>query len=193
LIDNKQFFNYKTRIMTKNNKTAAKAARRAEREVSKSGKVFISDFSSLKDLGMGQTIKRGSATKDPKDIKIGISYLMNAEGSIASINYTTNMDRFTNTYNHVRKHPAGVLEFRTQMYEKLKNLINSNAPIDEYFYTVGMHYLVSFETVRVLLEKLPQEAHGFMIVPNEDGADCAMVFGSDYNYWEYSVLTRRAA
>jgi hypothetical protein len=185
--------NLKTKFMSKKNKTAAKAARRAEREISKSAKVFISDFSSLKNLDMGKTNKRGSATKDPKDIKIGISYLMNAEGSIASINHTTNMDRFTNTYNYVRNHPAGVPEFRTQMYEKLKDLINSNAPIDEYFYTIGIHYLVTFETVRVLLEKLPQEAHGFVIVPNKDGADCALVFGSDYDCWENIVLTRMAA
>ena len=179
--------------MSSKNHPAAKAARRAEREERKSANVFSSNYSFLKSSNMGITSKSGSPTKDPKDIKIGISYLMSLEGSLSSIDYTTDLDRFTNTYNHVRNHPAGVPEFRTQMYEKLKDLINSNAPIDEYFYTIGMHYLVTFETVRVFFEVLPQEAHGFTIAPNENGADCAMVFGSTYDSWENIALTRMAA
>jgi hypothetical protein len=142
---------------------------------------------------MGKTNNGGYATKNPKDIKVGISYFMTFVKSVSTIDYTTDLDRFTNTYNHVRNHPAGVPEFRTQMYEKLKELINSNAPIDEYFYTIGMHYLVTFETVRVFFEVLPQEAHGFTIAPNENGADCAMVFGSTYASWENIALTRMAA
>lgn len=142
---------------------------------------------------MGKTSKSGSATKNPKGIKIGISYLMSLEGSISSIDYTTDLDRFTNTYNHVRNHPAGVLEFRNQMFEILKDLINSNAPIDEYFYTIGMHYLVTFETVRVFFEMLPQTTYGFIIAPNENGADFAMVFGADYNSWENIALAQMAA
>ena len=179
--------------MSSKNHPAAKAARRAEREERKSANVFSSNYSFLKNSNMGKTSKSGSATKDPKDIKIGISYLMSLEGSSSSIDYTTDLDRFTNTYNYVRNHPAGLLEFRRQMYEKLKNLINSNAPINEYFYTVGMHYLVSFETVKVLLQKLPQAAHGFMIAPNENDADHAMVLAVDYDSWETLALTRMAA
>jgi hypothetical protein len=49
--------------MSKKNKTAAKAARRAEREERKSANVFSSNYSSLKNLNMGQTSKRGSATR----------------------------------------------------------------------------------------------------------------------------------
>ncbi len=179
--------------MSKKNKTAAKAARRAEREERKSANVFSSNYSSLKNLNMGQTNKRGSATKDPKDIKIGISYFMSLEGSSSTIDYTTDLDRFTNTYNHVRNHPAGVLEFRRQMYENLMDLINSKAPIDEYFYTVGMYYLVTFDSVKKMLETLPHSALGFMIEPIKNDADHAMVLAVDYDSWETLALTRMAA
>lgn len=179
--------------MASKNTRAAKAARREAKAERTSANAVVSNFSSLKKLKMGQTNKSGRATNNPKDIKIGISYLVSLGDSLSSIDYTTNLDRFTNTYNHVRNHPAGVLEFRRQMFEKLKDLINSNAPIDEYFYTVGMHYLVTFETVRVFFEMLPQTAHGFIIAPNENGADCAMVFGADYNSWENIALTKMAA
>ena len=179
--------------MSKKNHPAAKAARRAERKERKSANVFNSNYSSLKNLNMGQTSKRGSATKDPKDIKIGISFFMTFVNSVSTIDYTTDLDRFTNTYSYVRNHPAGVLEFRRQMYEKLMDLINSNAPIDEYFYTVGMHYLVTFDSVKKMLEALPHSALGFMIEPIKNDADHAMVLAVDYDSWEYSPLTRLAA
>lgn len=73
------------------------------------------------------------------------------------------------------------------------DLIKSNAPVDEYFYTIGMHYLVSFDSVRVMLENQPCTALGFMIEPIQNDADGAMVFGVDYNTWEYSIVTRNAA
>ena len=113
--------------------------------------------------------------------------------SVSTIDYTTDLDRFTNTYNHVKNHPAGILAFRCKMYEILMDLIKSNAPVDEYFYTIGMHYLVTFDSVRMMLENQPNEALGFMIEPKQDDVDGAMLFAVDYNTWEYSVLTRQAA
>jgi hypothetical protein len=142
---------------------------------------------------MGQKSNSGSATKNPKDIKIGISYFMTFEHSVSTIDYITDLDRFTNTYNHVRNHPLGVLEFRRQMYEILMDLVKSNAPIDEHFYTIGMHYLVSFDSVSVMLEKQTQTPLGFMIEPIKNDADCAMVMSMDYAFWEYSALTRLTA
>jgi len=70
--------------MSKKNHPAAKAARRAERKERKSANVFNSNYSSLKNLNMGQTSKRGSATKDPKDIKIGISFFMTFVNSVST-------------------------------------------------------------------------------------------------------------
>jgi len=142
---------------------------------------------------MGKTSNSGSATNDPKDIKIGISYFMTFVHSVSTIDYTTDLDRFTNTYNHVRNHPVGVLEFRRQMYEILMDLVKSNAPINEYFYTIGMHYLVSFDSVKVKLENQPRTALGFMIEPIKNDADRAMVIAVDYDSWEYLALSRMAA
>lgn len=179
--------------MSVKNHTAAKAARRAVREERKSAHSLNSNYSSLKNSNMGQTSISGSATKNPKDIKIGISYFMTFVHSVSTIDYTTDLDRFTNTFNHVRNHPAGVLSFRSQMYDILMYLVTSNAPIDEYFYTIGMHYLVSFDSVKIMLESQPNSALGFMIEPIKNDADHAMVLAVDYNTWEYSAITRYAA
>jgi hypothetical protein len=179
--------------MSVKNTTAAKAARREAKAERNSANAFVSNYSSLKNLNMGKTNNSGSAIPNPKDIKIGISYFMTFVKSVSTIDYTTDLDRFTNTYNHVKNHPAGVFAFRSKMYEILMDLIKSNAPVDEYFYTIGMHYLVSFDSVRMMLENQPQTALGFMIEPKKNDIDGAMVFGADYNTWEYSVLTRKAA
>lgn len=179
--------------MSVKNTPAAKAARRGAKAERKSANAFVSNYSSLKNLNMGKTNKSGCATKNLKDIKVGISYFMTFVKSVPTINYTTDLDRFTNTYNHVKNHPAGVIAFRSKMYELLMDLIKSNAPVDEYFYTIGMHYLVSFDSVRVMLENQPCTALGFMIEPIQNDADGAMVFGADYNTWEYSIVTRNAA
>lgn len=179
--------------MSSKNHPAVKAARRAEREERKSAKVFSSNYSFIKNSNMEQSSKSGSATKDPKEIKIGISFFMTFVHSVSTIDYTTDLDRFTNTYNHVRNHPVGVLEFRRMTYERLMELINSNAPVDEYFYTIGMYYLVTFDSVKKKLESLPHSALGFMIEPIKNDADRAMVIAVDYDSWEYSALTRTAA
>lgn len=179
--------------MSVKNTPAAKAARRVAKAERKSADAFVTNYSSLKNLNMGKTGNSGSATKNPKDIKIGISYFMTFVKSVSTIDYTTDLDRFTNTYNHVKNHPAGILAFRCKMFEILMDLIKSNAPVDEYFYTIGMHYLVTFDSVRMMLENQPNEALGFMIEPKQDDVDGAMLFAVDYNTWEYSVLTRQAA
>jgi hypothetical protein len=154
---------------------------------------MVTNYSSLKNVNMGQTNNSGYATKQPKDIKIGISYFMTFVKSVSTVDYTTDLERFTNTYNHVKNHPAGVLVFRSKMYEILMDLIKTNAPIDEYFYTIGMHYLVTFDSVKMMLENQPNTALGFMIEPVQNDVDGAMVFGVDYNTWEYTILTRSAA
>ncbi|MFM6995356.1 MAG: hypothetical protein ACKOWO_09610 [Sediminibacterium sp.] len=179
--------------MTTKTSIAAKAARRKAKVERKSADAIVSIYSSLKNLNMGQKNNSGFATKNPKDIKIGISYFMTFVKCASKIDYTTDLDRFTNTYNHVKNHPAGVIAFRSEMYKILMELVKSNAPVDEYFYTIGMHYLVSFDPVRNILESQPQTALGFMVEPKKNDVDGAMVFASDYSFWEYSVSNRGAA
>jgi hypothetical protein len=178
--------------MSLKNTPAAKAVRR-EAKVVRTAAPMVTNYSSLKNVNMGQTNNSGYATKQPKDIKIGISYFMTFVKSVSTVDYTTDLERFTNTYNHVKNHPAGVLVFRSKMYEILMDLIKTNAPIDEYFYTIGMHYLVTFDSVKMMLENQPNTALGFMIEPVQNDVDGAMVFGVDYNTWEYTILTRSAA
>ena len=155
---------------------------------------MVTNYSSLKKLNMGQIKQRGNVKIAAKDIKIGISYFMTyVNPSSSNIDYTTDLERFTNTYNHVKSHPAGILAFRSKMYEILMDLIKSNAPVDEYLFTIGMHYLVTFDSVRMMLENRPHTALGFMLEPKQNDCDGAMVFGADYNTWEYSLVTRNAA
>jgi len=178
--------------MSLKNTSAAKVARREAKAV-RTAATLVTNYSSLKNVNMGQTNNSGYTTKQPKDIKIGISYFMTFVKSVSTVDYTSDLERFTNTYNHVINHPAGVLVIRSKMFEILMDLLHTNAPIDEYFYTIGMHYLVTFDSVKMMLENQPNTALGFMIEPVQSDVDGAMVFGVDYNTWEYSLVTRNAA
>jgi len=179
--------------MATRNKRAAKAARREAKAERKSANAVVSNFSSLKNLNMGQTIKGGAATKNPKDIRVGISFLMTFVKSRSTVDYSTDLDRFTMTYNYVRSHPSGLIAFRRKMYETLMYLIKSDAPIDEYFFTVGMHYLVTFDSVSITLKNHPYTGFGYMIEPLASDPNNAMLITVDYDSWETRALERNAA
>jgi len=143
---------------------------------------------------MGKKINSGAATKNPKDIRIGISLIMNhPKVNSRSFDYSTVLDRFTRTYEHVNKHPAGADAFRKEMHSILTGLFLTDAPIDEYFFTIGMHYLVSFHLFEAVFNSKPNTALGFIIEPIHDDYEFVKFTSTDYNTWEYSVINRNAA
>jgi hypothetical protein len=75
----------------------------------------------------------------------------------------------------------------------LMDLFINNAPIDEHFYTIGMHYLVAFGSVELALKSGMFTNYGFMIEPNYEDFDAAMVGTLDYDSWDYGRTTRKAA
>jgi len=143
---------------------------------------------------MGKKIKSGSATKNPKDIRIGISYIMNhPRANCLKFDYSTDLDRFTRTYEHVKNHPAGADAFRKKMHSILMDLFLTDAPIDEYFFTIGMHYLVSFHLFEAVFNSKPNTGLGFIIEPIYDDYEFIKFTSTDYNTWEYLINRRNAA
>ena len=151
-------------------------------------------YSPLKNNKMGKINNSGSATKNPKDIRIGITFIMNhPKASSRTFDYSTDLDRFTRTYEHVKNHPAGTDVYRKEMHSILMDLFLTDAPIDEYFFTIGMHYLVSFHLFEAVFNSKPNTALGFIIEPIHDDYEFVKFTSTDYNTWEYSVINRNAA
>lgn len=143
---------------------------------------------------MGKQNYSGDATKKLRDIKIGVTYF-NSEVNVNSsgIIYVTDLERFLNTYNYVHNYPLGIRLFREKIYQILIGLINANEPIDEYFYTIGLHYLVTFDTVSISLINQPLTDQGFIIEPKPNDADGAEVIGTDYDTWTSLSISGDAA
>ena len=73
------------------------------------------------------------------------------------------------------------------------DLFVSNAPIDEYFFTIAMHYLVTFDSVGIVLKSNKFPDYGFMIEPVHDDFEAAMLGTLDYDSWDYGRENRNAA
>lgn len=180
--------------MSVKNTIAAKAARREAKAERKSANAFVSNYSSLKNLNMGKTNNSGCATKNPKEIRVGISFFMNhPTAGHQVIDFATDLERFTTTYNHVNQSQEFSYSSKYQFHKILMDLFVSNAPIDEYFFTIAMHYLVTFDSVGIVLKSNKFPDYGFMIEPVYDDFEAGMVGVLDYDNWDYGRGTRNAA
>jgi hypothetical protein len=179
--------------MSVKNTPAAKAARRASKAERKSANALASNYSSLKNVNMGQT-KSGCATKNPKDIRVGISFFMNHPvAGHQVIDFATDLERFTNTYNHVNQSPEYTYSAMYHSHKQLMELYVSDKPIDEHFFTIAMHYLVAFGSVGTAINSNMFPDYGFMIEPVHDDFEAAMLGTLDYDSWDYGRENRNAA
>jgi hypothetical protein len=73
------------------------------------------------------------------------------------------------------------------------DLYVSDAPVDEHFFTIAMHFLVTFDSVGAALKSNKFANYGFMIEPAYDDFEAGMVGTLDYDSWDYGRTTRNAA
>jgi hypothetical protein len=176
------------------NKSAARTARRKLKAQDKSAKTFKSNYSPIKNLNMGKTNISGSSTKNPKDIRVGISFFMShPTAGHQVIDFATDLERFTMIYNHVNQSPEYSYSSLYHSHMKLMELYVSDAPIGEDLFTIAMHYLVAFGSVGVALKSGKFKDYGFMIAPTHDDFNDAIVGTLDYDSWNFGRETRNAA
>jgi hypothetical protein len=176
------------------NKSAARTARRKLKAQDKSDKTVKSNYSPIKNLNMGKTNISGSSTKNPKDIRVGISFFMShPTAGHQVIDFATDLERFTMIYNHVNQSPEYSYSSLYHSHMKLMELYVSDAPIGEDLFTIAMHYLVAFGSVGVALKSGKFKDYGFMIAPTHDDFNDAIVGTLDYDSWNFGRETRNAA
>lgn len=135
-----------------------------------------------------------NAKIEAKDIRVGISIFINhPTAGQKVIDYTTDLERFRGTHQHVNLTPELTKAYKIEMHSILMDLLNKKAPIDEYFFTIGMHYLVTFKSVELALNSKVLHNYGFMIEPFYNDFDAAMVYTIDYDSWYKGLITRKAA
>ncbi|MBN8837673.1 MAG: hypothetical protein J0I09_10455 [Sphingobacteriia bacterium] len=143
--------------MSKKNSQAAKAARRLEREAAKqkqagSDRTYrepskeeaaIIESNAAEKKSFGDFTKQ-QLLKMPVRITFFFDLLLKDD---AILEYETDMDRFLDTLlfykSRVLENPAISLYY----HSVLMDMIKSEAPFDEYMFTVGMHYLTSLPCV----------------------------------------------
>lgn len=151
-------------------------------------------ISPVKKIKMGKKINSGSATKNPKDIRVGISFFMNhPTAGHQVIDFATDLERFTNTYNHVNQSTEYTYSAMYNCHKQLMELYVSDKPIDEHFFTIAMHYLVAFGSVTIAFNSGQFKDYGFMIEPKHNDFEAAMVGTLDYDSWDYGRTTRNTA
>ncbi|NDF60319.1 MAG: hypothetical protein EB100_04490 [Crocinitomicaceae bacterium] len=176
------------RRATKAQKRKAKA-----KAAVKSAKASLNNFSNPKTNNMGQT-KSGNAKIEAKDIRVGISFFMNhPKVGHQVIDFATDLERFTTTYNHVNQSEEYRYSSKYQFHNMMMDLYVSDAPIDEIFFTIAMHFLVTFDSVGAALKSNKFPNYGFMIEPVYDDFEAGMVGTLDYDSWDYGRITRNAA
>jgi len=165
----------------KNQKRAAMAQKRNAQAQQNKAKAAVNNFSNPKTNKMGQT-KGGNAKIEAKDIRVGISFFMNhPTAGHQVIDFATDLERFTNTYNHVNQSPEYTYSAMYHFHKQLMELYVSDKPIDEHFFTIAMHYLVAFGSVKIALNSGKFKDYGFML-------------GTlDYDSWDYGRTIRNAA
>lgn len=177
----------------KNQKRAVKAQKRKAQAKQSNAKATSNFFSNPKTKDMGQT-NSGCATKNPKDIRVGISFFMNHPvAGRQRIDFRTELERFSSIYNHVNQSPEYAYSSMYHCHKQLMELYVSDKPIDEHFFTIAMHYLVAFDSVGAALKLNMFPDYGFMIGPVHDDFEAAMIGTLDYDSWDYGRENRNAA
>ena len=93
------------RRAAKAQKRKANAKQTKAKAAVKSATASLNNFSNPKTNEMGQT-KGGNAKIEAKDVRVGISFFMShPTAGHQVIDFATNLERFTNTYNHVNQIP----------------------------------------------------------------------------------------
>ena len=181
------------RRATKAQKRKANAKQTKANAAVRNSKASLNNFSNPKTNNMGQ-IKSGNAKIEAKDIRVGISFFMShPTAGNQVIDFATDLERFTMTYNHVNQSAEYAYSAKYHFHKQLMELWTSDAPIDEHFYTIAMHYLVAFDSVGIALKSGKFFNYGFMIGPSHDDFDAAMVGTIDYDGWNFGRETRNAA
>jgi len=135
-----------------------------------------------------------NAKIEAKNIRVGISIFLNHPiVGQKVIDYSTDLERFRATHQHVNQTPELTIAYKIQTHSMLMDLLNKKAPIDEHFFTIGMHYLASFYTVGLALNSKEFHNYGFMIELIYNDYDAAMVGIIDYDSWYRGLITRNAA
>ena len=143
--------------MSKKNSIAAKAARRLEREAAHQKQTGSEqtvrepnekEAASIK-LNAAEKKSFGDFTKEqllkmPVRITI-ISDLLPKDDAI--LEFETDMDRFLNTLLFYKSSVIENPNVSFIYYSVLMDLIKSDAPFDEYMFTIAMHYLTSHPCV----------------------------------------------
>ncbi len=132
--------------------------------------------------------------QSPFSSRVGISFIMyHPTAGSGVIDYVTDLERFTATFNHVRRDLHQLDAFRSEMHKILMELYVNRAPVDEFFYTIGMHFLVTFETPVIALRDLSGFEMGFQITPDHIYSESAFILSTDYETWDSMRLDRIAA
>jgi hypothetical protein len=177
----------------KNQRRAVKAQKRNAAANQCKAKASVNNYSNPKTNEMGQT-KSGNAKIEAKDIRVGISFFMNhPKVGHQVIDFATDLERFTITYNHVNQSEVYRYSSKYQFHKMLMDLYVSDAPVDEHFFTIAMHFLVTFDSVGAALKSNKFANYGFMIEPAYDDFEAGMVGTLDYDSWDYGRTTRNAA
>ena len=112
-------------------KRQVKNLKRAAKVKQTKAKATLNNFSNPKTKEMGQT-KCGNAKIEAKDIRVGISFFMNhPTAGHQVIDFATDLERFTNTYNHVNQSPEYTYSAMYHFHKQLMDLYVSDAPNDE--------------------------------------------------------------
>ena len=181
------------RRAAKAQKRKANAKQTKAKAAVKSATASLNNFSNPKTKEMGQT-KGGNAKIEAKDVRVGISFFMShPTAGHQVIDFATNLERFTNTYNHVNQSPEFSYFGKRHFHKQLMDLYVSDAPNDEHFFTIAMHYLVAFDSVKIALNSGKFKDYGFMIAPKHNDCEDSMIGTLDYESWDYGRTKRNAA
>lgn len=181
------------RRATKAQKRKANAKQTKANAAVRNSKASLNNFSNPKTNNMGQT-KSGNAKIEAKDIRVGISFFMShPTAGHQVIDFATDLERFTMTYNHVNQSAEYAYSAKYHFHKQLMELYVSDKPIDEHFFTIAMHYLVAFGSVKIALNSGKFKDYGFMIEPKHNDFEAAMLGTLDYDSWDYGRTIRNAA
>ncbi len=128
---------------------------------------------------------RQTTNKNDKDIRVGISIIMNSKMvGTQKIDYSCDLDRFKLTYEIVKSSGSELPKHKKTWYKELMRVFESNESVDEYFFSIGIQYLVSHQVVEDTLKQFPSKPLGFAVDVDPFDYDSAMVACVDYDTWD---------
>ncbi len=163
--------------MSQKNKPALKAARRSEREAAKQNQIGSQRTIKQPNQMEVKSIKNNAADKksfgdftQEQLLKIPVRITFFSDLLLkddAILEFETDMDRFLNTLLFCKSKKSQNPKISVAYYSVLRELFNSDAPFDEYMFTIGMHFLACLPCVEQKL-RYGLQSLSFIVIIKED-------------------------